>query len=191
MPAPEPTWLDYLSAIGSVSTPILVLVLAGVGWRIRHQLERRFELEDKLRDDRINVYNEILEPFIAMLMSSAAWKADPKNKGKDKDQLAMQTMLSLAYRRHAFKMALVGSDAVVRSYNDLMQYVFNMSAEPEADKDAKLSNAYELIGLLGKFLLEIRRSMGNEATSLDHWQMLEWFITDARKMREKSGWVGS
>ncbi len=189
MPPPEPTWLDYLSAVGAVATPILILVLAGVGWKIRHQLERRFELEDKLREDRIQAYNEILEPFIMLLMSDAAWKADPKSKGKDKNQLAMQAMLSLAYRRHAFKMALVGGDAVVKSYNDLMQYVFNMGADAgeEADTDAKLSNAYDLIGLLGKFLLEIRRSMGNESTSLDHWQMLEWFITDARKMRKKSG----
>jgi hypothetical protein len=29
------TWLDYVTAFGSVATPILVLLLGGVGWRIR------------------------------------------------------------------------------------------------------------------------------------------------------------
>lgn len=40
-----------------------------------------------------------------------------------------------------------------------------------------------LMGLVGNLLLEIRRSMGNDATELDQWSMLEWFITDARKFR--------
>ncbi len=114
MPDPDPTWLDYLSAIGAITTPILVLGLTAMGWKIRHGLERRFDLDAKLREDRITAYNEILEPFIILLMSDPAWKADPKNKGKDKNQLAMQTMLSLAYRRHAFKLSLVGADSVVK-----------------------------------------------------------------------------
>jgi len=41
------------------------------------------------------------------------------------------------------------------------------------------------LGLVGSFLLEIRKSMGNEATELDNWEMLEWFITDARKYRNR------
>ena len=40
------------------------------------------------------------------------------------------------------------------------------------------------MALLGTFLLEIRRSMGNEATKLTNWQMLEWFLTDARTWRD-------
>jgi hypothetical protein len=45
----------------------------------------------------------------------------------------------------------------------------------------------EIGKLLGSFLLEIRRSMGNEDTDLDNLEMIEWFITDARKYRrEKS-----
>ena len=119
MPEGDPTLLDYLSAIGAIATPLLVLGLTAVGWLIRHDLERRSDLEAKLREDRIAAYNQILEPFIVLLMVDAAWKADPKNKGKDKNQLAQQTMLSLDYRRHAFKMSLVGGDNVVKAYNNL------------------------------------------------------------------------
>ena len=39
------------------------------------------------------------------------------------------------------------------------------------------------MSLLGALLLEIRRDTGNETTMLDRWQMLEWFVTDARKYR--------
>ena len=41
-----------------------------------------------------------------------------------------------------------------------------------------------MVALLGRFLLEIRRSMGNEKTTLDHFDMLEWFLTDVRAYRE-------
>jgi len=176
----DTTWLNYVTAIGSVATPILVLVLTGIGWRFRAQIERRLTLEDKLRGDRTGTYNEILEPFILLLMSEAAWQADPKNKNVDKNQIARQKMLSLEYRRQASRMSLVGSDAVVRSYNDLMQYFFRPGDRSTSPGE---SDSREMMSLLGRFLLEIRRSVGNEATKLDNWDMLEWFLTDARKYR--------
>lgn len=80
------TWVDYLSAIGSVATPILVLLLAAVGWTYRQSMERRMKLEEKLRDDRIEIYNKILEPFIILFMTDAAWESDKKNKGKEKNK---------------------------------------------------------------------------------------------------------
>lgn len=40
------------------------------------------------------------------------------------------------------------------------------------------------MNLLGAFLLEIRRSMGNEMTTLSNWQMLEWFMQDARSWHD-------
>ena len=85
-------------------------------------------------------------------------------------------MLSLEYRKTSFKLSLIGSDSVVRSFNDLMQYFY----EQGADAPASPQNVKEMVSLLGKFLLEIRKSMGNESTKIDNWGMLEWFISDAR-----------
>ena len=177
------TWIDIATAIGAIATPILVLVLGGIGWRIRTSLERRFELEDNLREDRIEAYNDILEPFVILFMSDAAWKSDPKNKSRDKNLIAQQKLLSLEYRRKAFKMSLVGLEEVVTTYNDLMQYFFQRV--DKVDQSVTKHDVKEMISLVGKFLLEIRRSMGNETTKLDHWQMLEWFITDARRYRSE------
>ena len=36
----SPTWLDYLSTIGALATPLLVLALTGIGWTIRNRWEK-------------------------------------------------------------------------------------------------------------------------------------------------------
>jgi hypothetical protein len=174
-----PTWVDYLTAFGAVTTPILVLTLTGVGWRIRTRMERQAALEDKLREERIGTYNSILKPFIMLLMTDAAWQSDPKNKGKDRNEIATRTLLSLEYREQGFRLSLVGSDPVVRSYNNLMQFFYGR----EEGLGANTDDVKQMLGLLGQFLLEIRRSMGNETTKVGNWEMLEWFMKDARKYR--------
>lgn len=121
----EKHWLDYLVAIAAVATPILVLFLTAIGWRFRQSFERQRVLEDKLREDRINTYNFILEPFIIIFMTEAAWALDKSNEGRDKTDVAMAKMLSLDYRKYGFKLSLVGSDPVVLAYNDLMQFFYS------------------------------------------------------------------
>ncbi len=173
-------WLDYLTGIGSIATPLLVLVLTAVGWKLRQTVDRRIELENQLREDRIEIYNQILEPFIIILMSDAAWEHNKQNKGRDKSEIAIGKMLSLEYRKLAFKLSLVGSDAVVLAYNELMQFFYAHEEDP-APIETRLK---AMMALLGNFLLAIRRSMGNEFTGLTNWQMLEWFMKDVRKWRD-------
>lgn len=177
----EKHWIDYISAIGSMATPVLVLLLTAVGWKYRQSIERRTNLEEKLRDDRIEIYNQILEPFIILLMSDAAWQSDKENKKKDKNAFATSQMLSLEYRKLAFRLSLIGSDSVGIAYNDLLNHFYSQ-ADPEKPQDEP--NLKVILELLGNFLLEIRRSMGNETTKLDNWSMVEWFIKDARKIRK-------
>lgn len=176
----EQTWLDYVVAIGTISTPVLVLVVGAIVWKYRQSIERKIRLEEQLRDDRIEIYHQILEPFIMLLMSDAAWTSDPKNKNKDKTKLATIKMLSLEYKKTSFRLSLIGSDSVVSAYNDLMQYFYSRADTSSTSS----SDIRDMICLLGGFLLEIRKSMGNEATEIDNWGMMEWFITDARAFRE-------
>ena len=72
------TWLDFLTAFGSIATPILVLFLTGAGWKIRQSIEHKTKLEEKLRDDRIEIYHQILEPYIIMLMPDEAWNLEDR-----------------------------------------------------------------------------------------------------------------
>ena len=100
-------WLDYVTAIGAIATPIFVLVITAVGWRLRKTVERKAELENQLREDRVAIYNDILEPFIILLMSDAAWEHSKQNKGKNKNEIATGKMLSLEYKKLAFQLSLV------------------------------------------------------------------------------------
>jgi len=173
-----PDWLAYLTALGALATPVLLAILGAIGWKLRNGIERRFELERTLRDDRVEIYNQILEPIIVLFMSDAAWKADPKNKTRDKNDLSTRQLLSLDYKKTGFRLSLFGSDGVVRAYNELLQH-FYQAPDAVATED-RTRGMLERVGTL---LLEIRKSTGNENTELDRWQMLEWFITDARKYR--------
>lgn len=183
----EKIWLDYVVAVGTISTPILVLIIGAIVWKYQKSIERRTKLEEQLRDDRIETYNQILEPFIILLMSDAAWASDPKNRNKDKFNVATSKMLALEYRKTSFRLSLIGSDAVVKSFNNLMQFSFHMSTSRNASASqsaTRESDTRKMVSLLGNLLLEIRRSMGNEATEIDNIGMIEWFITDAREYRE-------
>lgn len=114
-----------------------------------------------------------------LLTSQAAWNHDKQNKNKDKDEIAVAKLLSWEYRKTAFKLSLVGNDSVVLAYNELMQFFYLQENNP-IDVERRLK---PMLSLLGNLLLEIRKSMGNEATKLDHWQMLEWFMKDVRRIR--------
>ena len=64
-------------------------------------------------------------------------------------------MLTLDYRKLGFKLSLMGSDSVVKSYNNLKQYFYNMEENKSAESESFLKEMFEL---LGTFLLEIRKS---------------------------------
>lgn len=182
--------LDTLSALATLATPILLVFIGGLGWLIQNKISisqarqeaqsaRIRELEDKLREDRITTYNALLEPFFLLFTSEAAFSQDPKFKNKKKDEIAIARMLSVEYRQIGFKLSLVAGDAVVRAYNSLMQFFYHTEADP-SPLDEKTAH---WIGLMATLLLEIRKSMGNETSKLDRWEMIEWFMTDARKLK--------
>ena len=182
--------LEAITVIGAVATPIILSLLAAVGWLLKNSIEksqdrqqtqsaRIRELEGKLREDRIETYNALLEPFFLLFTTEAAFAQDPKYKGKKKDELAIAKMLSVEYRKVGFKLSLVASDDVVRAYNRLMQFFYH----DDGDASAIDVKASVWVKLLADLLLKVRKSMGNEATSLDSWEMVEWFMKDASQMK--------
>lgn len=171
------TWLDYVTALGAVATPILVLALTALGWRIRQRLERKQELEDALREGRLETYDTILEPFTILMTPDAVWRADPKNRNQDRVASATRIVQSIEYRKAAFRLSLFAADPVIRAYNEFYQYLAQVKLS------GKEADSPEIMGRLGAFLLEIRRSVGID-TELDRFEMLEWFLPDARRLRQ-------
>jgi hypothetical protein len=173
------SWLSYLTAFGAIATPVLVLALAVVGWKLRQSIDLRLKQENRMAQDRFDTYNIILEPFALLLMTQAAWEREGQNREKSKSEAALARLLSSDYRNAAFRLSMIANDDVVLAYNALIQFFSSQGGQP-ASSGEKLK---AVLGLLGQLLLEIRKSMGHQATRLDHWQMLEWFMTDVRKIR--------
>lgn len=189
-PLIEKDLLDTISAIATLVTPVLLICLGGIGWLIQNRIQasqarqeaqatRIIDLEDKLREDRIATYNALLEPFFLLLTSEAAFSLDPKYKNKKKDEIAIARMLSVEYRQIAFKLSLVANDTVVRAYNELMQFFYHT----EQDSRSIEEKTSHWIALMDTLLLEIRKSMGNQSSELDRWEMIEWFMQDAQQMK--------
>lgn len=182
----QPTFLDYITAIGSIATPLLVLIASGIGWIITRRWEKIRQLEDKMREDRISVYNSILEPFIILFTTDEGLREKKEYRGKSTHQAAHDKIVSLEYRQAAFKLSLMGSDEVFKAYNNLMQYFYLREArqkETDSSEDESFLDPKELFSYLGKLLLAIRKSVGNEATTLHHLEMLEFLIKDIKKFQ--------
>ena len=164
---------------------ISVLILSGVAipyviFVVGNRLTKIRQLEESLRDDRIEIYNKILEPFLLIFTPQAVIAASAKyEKDKDKTgvELASEKLLTIEYQDYAFKLNLIGSDNVVRAYNNLMQANFNLQGEDKGQ---------ELIYYIAVLLLEVRKSLGNDVTKLHALELLEWKITDLRKFKEKN-----
>lgn len=203
------TTLEIITAVGSVVTPILILLLSSVILRFQRradaaqrreegQRERAQRLEEGMRADRIQIYNEILKPFIVMFSEvSESTNADTRrrtgggrsNRGQ-RDMSAIEIMKSPAYREAAFKLTLFASDDVVKAYNELLQFAYqaeNVTGAEAESGEPQQARTLQFLRTFGTLLLTIRRSVGNEGTTLHDVEMLEWLISDLRSILSDTG----
>ncbi|MDA8444951.1 hypothetical protein [Paracidovorax valerianellae] len=189
--AAEKTVLETVASIATLVTPVLLAILGAIGWTLKNKIEsaraerdnqqaRIRELEDRLREDRIATYNALLDPFFLLFTTEASLASDPKYKNKNKNEIAVSRMMSFEYRQVGFKLSLVANDEVVRAYNSLMQFFYQIDGD-QRPLDQKTSH---WLALMATLLLEIRRSMGNQSSRLDRWEMIEWFMKDAHMMKD-------
>lgn len=201
--------LEIVTAVGSVVTPFLILLFSSVILRFQRradaaqrreegQRERAQRLEEGMRADRIQIYNEILKPFIALFSEvSRNANTDTRRRGGggrsnrgQKDMDAAEIMKSPEYREAAFKLTLFASDDVVRAYNELLQFAYQAENETGAEAESsepQQTRTLQFLRTFGTLLLTIRRSVGNEATTLRDTEMLEWLITDLRSILRDMG----
>jgi len=154
--------MDWLQILG----PTLLMVLGGIiTWFIKSRIEELRAIEEKLREERRNIYAQILDPYIRLF-------ADIKGKGPDE---ALKRITSYDYRKTAFDLNLFGSDEVIRAFNNLMKHTYEAEATGNQDPE-------EMMRLWGKLLLEIRKSLGNKKTKLNEFDMLRAMIKDMSKI---------
>jgi len=140
----------------------LILFTGVVVWYFQSRAEELREINRKLRDERRNIYRDLLDPFITVLAGET--KAGLKRKATTK-------ITSVEYKKVGFDLNLFGSDEVVSAFNDLMRYSYEIEEKGEADQK-------KLFSLWGNFLLEIRKDIGDKKTKLKEKDMLSALIKD-------------
>ena len=137
MPNSSPTLIELITVFGTLATPVMLIVISGIGWYFKSRMEaswkteaewrRRAEkLEEAIREDRLAVYNAILEPFIIMFTKEEAFSGNRGQKGRTKEKRLSEIMQSVQYRQSAFKLSLFANDDVVKAYNNLLQTCYQM-----------------------------------------------------------------
>ncbi len=150
--------MNWLLALG----PSLLVVLGGIiTWFLKTRVEELRATEKRLIDERRKIYSQILDPYIRLF-------ADLKGQGPAE---AIKKITSYDYRKTAFELNLIGSDEVVRAYNNMMKNTYETEANGK-------SNPKEMMRLWGTLLLEIRKSLGNKKTKLNEFDMLRAMIKD-------------
>ena len=176
--------IEDVGLIAQIFTPIILLVASGIGWLVKRDFEkaqrreeRIRELEEKLRDERIEIYNTIVEPYIILLTKDEKIAKRPEYKSykcNTREELIAAILTSVKYRKASFKLVFYGSDPVIKGFNRLMQHAYRLEGQ---EGDPK-----QLFTLFGNFLLEIRRNIGNESTNLKYNEMFESFLKDTDRI---------
>ena len=127
-------------------------------WYVRLRGESNEREKGRLHDERRKIYLKILEPIIRAFASI---------KNPEEAEKAFQQINTYEHRQVLFELNLIGSDEVVRAYNEFMQYLYR------GEVDVR-----QLMTYWGKLLLTIRKDLGNKGTGLSEVDMLRSQITD-------------
>lgn len=167
---------ETLEVIRLAITLLSAVIIPVVIWLVGNKISNIRQLEEKLRDDKIEIYNRVLEPYFLMFSTPAVIQGSYKSKqGQQKTgvDLASEKILSIDYQYYGFKLSLLGSDKVVRAYNNLMQAFYNSK---QLGDDVGL----DFIKYTSVLLLEVRKDLGNSSSKLHEFELLEWKIKDIR-----------
>ncbi len=169
----ETTWFDAVATIATILTPILLLVISGLGWAFKTSIERANQLEGAMREDRLKIYQVILEPFVVMFTKDESTLSGTGGISDSNQADAGKIILSKEYREAAFNLALFANDEVLKAFNALYQSAYKMDSTTNAN--------FDIIFKMGDLLLAIRKSVGNESTRIKNFEMLKWMINDIDK----------
>lgn len=153
--------------------PLLIIAGGVITWLLKSKTEELRATEARLHEERRKLYMELLDPHIRIF---AAVK--DKNSSQKMTDI-IQRMLSYDYKKTELHLKLLGSDAVVRAHNALMQHIFKMESAPDQQATMK-----ETMHLWGRLFLEVRKSLGDKKSRLKELEMFESFLKDVEKLSE-------
>ena len=156
--------MDWQTAVIAIGGPFVAAISGFAVWFFQSRLEAIRRERERLQDERKRVYLILLEPIIRL------WAGI---KTPSENEAALEQVLSFEYRQIMFEVNLMGSDEVVKSYNELMQSMYRQNINPQ-----------ELLLKLGSLLLAIRKDLGIRKTKLKPVDMMTSQISDIDQMMQ-------
>ena len=150
---------------------LFVLAISAFAWLMRTNIMTQRKYEETVRDKRLDTYEEVLSPFIALLTAS-----ESDDEKASIQQEALKRIKSQEYRALAFKLTFIGSDNTVRAFNALWQFFYTLEKNPELDAKSGLLR-------FGDLLVAIRKDLGNR-TNLQNTEMMAWMIKDIKELED-------
>lgn len=146
----------------SLSVPILLAFLAGVGWMYRHEREKRDEIERKLSDTKFKVYNDLIDIFIGVLQ---------EQKQKQKSTINERKIISTLQSAQR-QLLMYGSDDVLGEFINFMEFCY-----------AGNTDIHKMMKIYSNFLIAIRKDMGNKHSKIKNHDILRMLITDYQNIK--------
>ncbi|ERJ57151.1 hypothetical protein [Sphingobacterium paucimobilis] len=129
--------------------PVLLILLAGIGWLYRHEKERRLEIEKQLSDKKYDVYIRLLTVFFDLLKQVK--KGQPTNSAKLID-----------------KMLDIKKEIIIFGNDEVLFAFFKWERDSQTKRNLKA---------LAELIIEIRRDMGNNKTSVTTKDFLKSLVS--------------
>lgn len=150
----------------TISQILIPLITLLIGIYFQKQRDKLLIEQETFFQKKRENYFKVIEPIVLMISNAS---------NKREQEKVIQKILTNDYRKEVLALSLYGNDAVVQSFNNLFQFIYNEIRLKE--------NPTLLIPLLGKILVEMRKELGNKNTTLDEFEILEFLIKDIKDLK--------
>mgnify|MGYP006444330693 CR=1 FL=1 len=106
-------------------SPVLLTIGGIISWVIKSKREEYLNQEAKSRNFKIEIYEKMLDPFIATFTKTIPEKERKKEIDKIK---------TLEYKKTIFNLTTFGSDEVIRTFNKIMQTFYEGNLNKQGGK---------------------------------------------------------
>jgi len=153
------TRLDVVISLLAVTSPLLLALLAGLGWLYRHERERRSAAEQQISERKRSAYLQLLEIFFGAMKDISLGKTV---RGDEKSLVEKMWDANQ-------ELILYGSDEVIRIYQAWL---------------GEAREGYVDLEKFGQLIVAVRRDMGHLKTDISPDEVLRPFIRDYDEMKK-------
>ncbi len=152
--------------------PILVLILGGLGFIVRQELEKRRKVEEQLSVEKYQTYMIFVDAMFGVFHELALSREKVKPAHKKQDELVIKL------QEFSKKVIFYGSDDVIREFQAFTMY---SQEHPDAPNVAASSEA------MAKVIVAIRKDMGQPDTKFTPKTFIKQLTNDYHIQRLPGG----